>query len=135
NGKKAHLMNVGSMASFFALPYKTSYSASKTSVLDFSRSLRDEVKEEGINVSCLCPAPVNTNEKVMQRINGAGWRARFFTVTPEILAKKAVKGMFRKKPVIVPALGNKFLWLVSRLVPHRIVLRFSGTMFKRDKRT
>lgn len=58
--KKGHILNVGSVASFEPGPYMAIYYATKSFVLNFSLALREELKNDGINVSVLCPAPTKT---------------------------------------------------------------------------
>ncbi|WMJ73639.1 SDR family NAD(P)-dependent oxidoreductase [Cytophagaceae bacterium ABcell3] len=129
---KGYLLNVGSLASFFPLPYKAAYAASKSFVLNFSRSLKEEVKGDGIHVSCICPGPVVTNEGVKERI-GSTQKAKYFMTTPEKLAQTAIEGMFNKKGVIVPGFLNKILAFISKVVPHFIILFVTRDLFARNK--
>ena len=61
-GGEAHIVNTGSMASIVVLPTSRSaaYSASKHAVLGLSETLRNELAEDGIGVSILCPGAVST---------------------------------------------------------------------------
>ena len=72
---KGAILNVASIASFFPGPYMAVYYASKAFVLSFSRALKEEVRKDGIVVSCLCPGPVATN---FAETAGAQ-QARFFS--------------------------------------------------------
>ena len=47
------ILNVGSMAGFGPIPAKNMYSATKSSVIFFSYSLRYQLKKKNISVSCL----------------------------------------------------------------------------------
>lgn len=57
---EGHIINMGSIASFLALPLITSYSASKFGVRAFTDSLRREVTPLGIKVSGIYPGPAAT---------------------------------------------------------------------------
>ena len=59
--RRGEILNVGSVASFFPGPYMAVYYATKAYVLSFSRALREEVRDQGITVSCLCPGPTATS--------------------------------------------------------------------------
>ena len=53
--KRSYILNVASVASFLAIPHFSIYAATKAFVLSFSSSLRFEVADRGIEVSCFCP--------------------------------------------------------------------------------
>ncbi len=57
------LVNIGSLASFAPLPWRTLYTASKFAVLGFSRSLRQELDwmQCGVRVCTVCPSAVSTD--------------------------------------------------------------------------
>lgn len=59
--KKGHILLVGSIAGVFAIPYQSFYSASKAAVAVWASSLRNEVRDFGIQVSCLLPGDVKTS--------------------------------------------------------------------------
>lgn len=132
--RKGYLLNIGSIASFFSLPNKTIYSASKSFVLNFSRSLNQELKKDEIQVSCLCPGPVKTNKIVSNRINGSG-KAKYFTITPDKLAKIAIDGLFSKKEIIVPSFANKLLHLISLVIPQFLIILVTREMFSKESKT
>lgn len=54
------LLNVGSVAGFFPLPYNAVYAASKAYVKNFSEALSMEEEKHGVFVSLLSPGPVPT---------------------------------------------------------------------------
>jgi short-subunit dehydrogenase len=56
-----HVVNVASMAGYFASPEMSIYAASKFAVLGFSEALRADLQDKGIGVSAICPGIVNTN--------------------------------------------------------------------------
>ena len=58
--KGSYVLNVCSIASFAPNPRMTVYCSTKAYVLSFSRSLRFELKDKGINVIAVCPGPMNT---------------------------------------------------------------------------
>ncbi len=70
--QKSYILNVGSLAGFFPIPYKSLYSSSKAFILYFSKSLQYELKGTGVNVSILCPNGVRTNPTTNARINSHG---------------------------------------------------------------
>ena len=66
-GKPFIAVFVSSLASMFPMPLKATYAASKRFLLDFATSLRQELREEHVNVLVLCPTEINfqITEKVV----------------------------------------------------------------------
>lgn len=59
-GEGGHVVNLSSMAGYFAAPDMPVYAASKFAVLGFSESLRGDMAEHGIGVTAICPGVINT---------------------------------------------------------------------------
>jgi NAD(P)-dependent dehydrogenase (short-subunit alcohol dehydrogenase family) len=57
------IVTIGSVASFVAGGYASSYDASKGGVLQFTRALAAEYAGRGIRANCVCPGAVRTNLK------------------------------------------------------------------------
>ncbi len=127
--KESFILNVGSMASFVPVPYKCLYSASKTFVLNFSRSLRFELKDTPIKVSCLCPGPTLTNAQNRQNARSVGRRGTLLEMSAPEVAKSAVTGMLAGKEIIIPGWKHRFLEFVSRCLPAIWTIRYTGNMF------
>lgn len=61
NEKKRALIFIASMAAKFSSAKIAAYHASKFGLLGFSHSIFEEVREQGIKVSAICPGMVNTD--------------------------------------------------------------------------
>lgn len=127
--RKSIIMNVGSMAGMFAVPYKTIYAASKSFILSFSIALREELKPYGIKVSCLCPGGTLTNKEVIKRIEKGGALKKMFSMTPDKLANLSIKDILKGKAIIIPAWYNKFFVLISKLIPNSVLPALLGKVF------
>jgi len=114
---KAYILNVGSIASFYPVPYKSIYAASKSFVYSFSMALKEELKSTSIKVSVLCPGPVTTNEEVIARIKAQGRLGKLIKMTPDEVAKIAVRGLLNGKIIIIPGLLNRFSLFVMKSLP------------------
>lgn len=116
------ILNVASMAAYFPLPYKAIYSASKGFVLTFSQALRQEYKDKNVNVSCITPGPMITNDEVRERIKKIGWRKYFTSITePEKIASIAVNGVLKNKAIIRPTFNDKLNATLKAIVPSFIL--------------
>ena len=105
------ILNVASIVGFQAIPSMALYAASKAFVLSFSESLAEELAQEGITVSALCPGLTKT-EMVSdlgtdQLLNFPG--ADLFMDNPGCVAKEAFDALQRKQVITVPGFFNKLI--------------------------
>lgn len=131
-GETCRILNVSSMAGFFAGPLFASYYASKNYVTRLSEGIAEELRRERANVtvSVLCPGPVST---------GFGARAGVsfgLAGTPvRRVAEAAVRGMIAGKLYIVPGFSNKILRVLGALFSARfaakIVYRLQKSLKKK----
>ncbi len=118
--KKGRILNVASVYSFAPVPFQAVYSACKAFLLTFSESLRGELKGTGVTVTSLCPGTVRTEFRsragIAQRNQAAG-------VTPEAVAKIAVRQTLRGKHLVVPGFASKVFVFCARRLPVSVVPR------------
>ena len=105
---EAHLVNIVSASAFIALPYGASYAASKWSILGFTESIREELREEGydhVKVTAMCPSYITTG--LFHGVS-APWLIPF--LTPSEVAQATINAVrHNRAQVLMP-------WLV-KLVP------------------
>ncbi|MCR5183625.1 MAG: SDR family oxidoreductase [Opitutales bacterium] len=123
--ERCHILNVSSMAGFFAGPLFATYYASKNYVTRLTEALAVELKhsKSNISVSLLCPGPVHTNFGLRAGVGygGAG--------TPiDVVAREAVDGMFAGKLHIVPGRLYKFLKFANAFLPTMIAAEIVGKL-------
>ena len=114
---KAYILNVGSIASFYPVPYKSIYAASKSFVYSFSMALKEELKTTSIKVSVLCPGPVPTNREVIARIEAQGRLGKLLKMSSDEVARIAVRGLLNGKTIIIPGMLNRFSLFVMKSLP------------------
>jgi hypothetical protein len=119
--KPSHILNVGSLNCFFYLVKKQVYGATKSYVYSFSKSLRGELSCEDVNVSVICPGGMNTNATIIKINESNNWLARQSIMNPEDVAHIAIKGLLKRKEIIIPGLMNKLFLLIDMLVPSFII--------------
>ncbi len=127
----SYILNVGSMASFFYLPKKQVYGATKSFIYFFSRSLRKEVEKDNIHVSVLCPGGMNTNPAVTLLNKTGNFFSRLSVMNPEEVAPVAIAELLRGKEVIIPGRVNRVFMLLNKILPERIKKRITGNAMKR----
>lgn len=116
----SHILNVGSLSSFFFLPKKQVYGATKSFIYSFSKSLRTELETDNVSVSVICPGAMKTNASVSLLIKGSGWLSRLASMQPEQVAPLAISGLLSNKEVIIPGLVNRVFLLMDKLLPSAV---------------
>jgi uncharacterized protein len=124
----SYILNVASMAGFAPIPIKNMYSATKSAVVFFSYSLRYQLKDKHISVSCLCPGPVYTKPSIVKDTKEKlGWFGNQMALDPETVGEVAVKKTFKKKLIIVPGTLAKISSSLIRFFPRRWVTNLYGS--------
>ncbi len=91
----AYILNIGSSASYQAVPLLSAYAASKAYVLNFSRGLYRELKKTTVSVTCICPGPTDTNFVNRANVGTKGQKAaERFNMSPQTVARIAVDSLF-----------------------------------------
>jgi uncharacterized protein len=129
---KSYILNVGSVASFYPIPYFSIYAATKAFVLSFSNALNIELKSSNIYVSTLCPGPTQSSFWEASGVKIKSFAPKIFQMTSERVAKVAIKGMFKGKRMIVPGIFNKIQVFVRSLVPTNLILFIFGKIWKKS---
>jgi uncharacterized protein len=129
----SYILNVGSLCSYFFLPKKQVYGATKSFLYFFSKSLRREVKKDGINVSVICPGSMNTNLSVTLLNKSTSWLSRLAVLNPEEVAPVAIDGLLKGKEVIIPGRVNKIFLLMDKLLPAYIKKMITNNQMKNIK--
>ena len=94
------IVNMGSNSSWQPVPYQTVYGASKSYVLNFSRSLGRELKDRGIHVMCVCPGWIKTEfQQVAEHDRYIRYVDRWYG--PDEVAAQAMKDLKKKKMVSI----------------------------------
>lgn len=116
--KGSCILNVASASAFQPNPYIALYSASKSFLLSFTRSLNAELPD--VQCTAVCPGWVDT-----QMLPGRGdGKARYpGMVSPQKVVRAALRDARRGKDVSVCSFLFRYLRLYSKLMPHRLVMR------------
>jgi short-subunit dehydrogenase len=128
---KAYLLNVGSTTCYQSVPYLSIYAASKAFVISFTRSLRYELRNSGVSVSCLSPGSTDTDfvnrARMGDRIRKVADR---YNMTAREVAKIAVKGLFKEKAEIIPGFTNKLNAFLPKFFKKSFVEKIAGNIYE-----
>ncbi len=122
------IVNVCSIASYSPTPRMTVYSATKSYVAAFSKSLGEELRPHGITVLTVCPGPMATDFLDTADITG---RSRTFETLPychpETVARQSIKRLLKGKTWYTNRFIYKVYRVLGKLLPHSLTMKFSKT--------
>jgi NAD(P)-dependent dehydrogenase (short-subunit alcohol dehydrogenase family) len=116
-----HIVNTASAAGLVPVPYNTAYAMTKHAVVGLSTSLRIEAERYGVRVSAVCPGVIDTPIKHSMKVLGVS-REEILANAPPLLpaercAQAILRGVERKRDVIVVTRVAQLLWRLYRLAP------------------
>ena len=117
-----HIINIASSAGFLPQPDFAVYAATKAYVISFSRALRQELRKRKIKVTAVCPGPVDTS--FFQGLENVKEYKKKYLISPEKVARGALKASQKNKAIYTPTLSMKLVHLISKILPTSWVLRF-----------
>ncbi len=121
------VLNISSIASFVPTPRMSVYSATKAYVTALSRALRDELRPRGINVTAVCPGPMDTDFWNVANVPEGKSRLidRLPRVDPKAVAVGSLRAAKRGKALYTKSLFYKFYRLLAKLLPHGFLMEFT----------
>jgi short-subunit dehydrogenase len=120
--KRGGIINVASVVAFQAIPYWTTYSATKAFVLAFGEGLAHELRGSGVRVVTVCPGFTRTALYAESGVPGLAGRLLPHS-TPEKVVQVALAAFDRGRVVRVIGAANRLLAFAGALTP-RFVLRW-----------
>jgi uncharacterized protein len=121
------ILIVASTAAFQAVPYITTYAATKVFDLHFAEGLAEEVRRYGVRVCGLCPGSTATE---FFQVAGQRNHTRRAPESAEKVAHVGLAALAAGKSSVISGFTN---WLGAeavRLVPRRTVSRLAGGIFR-----
>ena len=135
------IVNISSLGGMMAIPFNTSYVASKFAMIGFSDSLRMELAGAGVSVTVICPYWVVTefHERYLDkdgRPKGPSGRAIYTekTMTADQCARIILRAARRRKHQVVMWPGTPGIWLkliFPDLMDRLTISKFLGPAVKR----
>ena len=117
--RKMEAQGFGTILNVASGPYMAGYYASKAYVVSLTRGVAEELREQHspVYVCALCPGPVDTefNDRadVVFALKG---------ITPELCVEEAMRGMLRRKTIIVPRTLMRLATTAQKLVPTPLLM-------------
>lgn len=125
------VLNVASTAAFQPGPYMAVYYASKAYVLSLSQALHEELRQEGVTVTALCPGPVDTEfqdraDMTDTRLGGGSDLVSFQSV--DAVARAGYDGLMDGEAVVIPGLDYKLLAALTKVTPRSLQRKLAGRL-------
>lgn len=122
------ILNVASIAGFMPGPLMATYYSTKSYVVRLSESIREELKKEksDVQISILCPGPVETNFNKVANVKFHMREANSFNV-----AKYAIEKLLKGKFYIIPGLDVKLGIFFSHFIPSSFISKITYMVQKR----
>lgn len=126
------VLNVASTAAFQPGPYMAGYYASKAHVVSFSQALHEELRDDDVTVTALCPGPVATefqeragNTDTTIGSEGAGL---FRWQDADQVARAGYRGLAKGQAVTTVGLEYKALRRLSGVLPSGISRKLAADL-------
>ncbi|PTL85592.1 SDR family oxidoreductase [Vitiosangium sp. GDMCC 1.1324] len=134
---RGHFVNVASMAGLLDMPKMSSYNASKAAVVSLSETLQNELVDDNIGVSVVCPSFFKTNLAESLRTTDPGLRTAVgkllerSPVTAEDIADQIFQAVKQRDFYVLPHREARHTWLLKRLLPREL---YASLIQKRTRR-
>lgn len=125
---KGYILNVASSAAFQPGPLMATYYSTKSYVYRLTEAINYENKKDKVNVqvSCLCPGPVDTNFNKV-----AGVRFSVKPLKADYVAKYAIDQMLKGKMLIIPGFKMKCAKFFGRFVSDKKLMAITYRIQKK----
>jgi uncharacterized protein len=130
--RRGDVLILASTASFQAVPYITTYAATKAFDLFFAEGLAEEMKPHGIRVCALCPGSTASEFHVVAQQEK--FTKKHPQETAEKVARVGLEALAAGKSYVISGTGNYLGAHAQRIVPRRMVTRIAASMFRPEKK-
>lgn len=124
------ILNVASTAAFQPGPNMAVYYASKAYVLSFSEALAEELKEDGINVTTLCPGATKTNFSSVAKVENTKMFSN--AMASDVVARQGYDALMQGKGVVITGGFNKVGALAAKFLPRRTAAKVAKLVMKEN---
>ena len=125
--RSGDVLIVSSVAAFQAVPYISTYAATKVFDLFLAEGLAEEMKPFGVRVSALCPG---TTTSEFHELAGHPSHSKGREQSAETVAQNGLKALAAGRNYVISGLANYLGAHGQRLVPRRFVTRIGAKMFR-----
>ena len=128
--RQGDVLILASTASFQAVPYISTYAATKAFDLLLAEGLAEEMKPHGIRVCALCPGSTESEFHTVagqQKFTGKNMESA------EKVARTGLQALAAGKSYVISGFGNYLGAQSQRIVPRRLVSKIAAKLFRPNK--
>lgn len=118
---------ISSSSAFQPMPTMAVYAASNAALLLFGEAIAAELREDGVEVSIICPGGMRTG---FQAAAGVRVLQNEALATPESVAEQIVASIGQGKIVVTPSIRSKAMAMAARILPRRASLALWGRLMR-----
>jgi len=123
------IINVASTAAFQAVPFMTTYAATKAFVLNFTVGLAGELVGTGVRVSALCPGPVRTEFQAVAN-NEHGRLPSFAYLEAETVVAQGITAAENGRSFHIAGVLNFLTAQSTRIMPRAFINFVSRRIYR-----
>lgn len=120
--RQGYILNMSSLAALMPYPGLNYYSATKSYLKSFTRSLRTELLDYNVYVTTVFPGAVATNLFDQKKLDIRRGLKYGIVMSADKVVKKSLRVLFRKKATLTPGIINKILKVLV-LFAHPWIIR------------
>lgn len=130
----SRIIQVASAAAFFPQPQFAVYAASKAFVLNFSRALNLELRDQGIYVTTLCPGQVQTPflDELQKYVQTPSYKKKNRVGVTEVV-RKAMRDSSDRNELSIYGFKMNILYLISKIIPTRLLVTITQHLNQKSK--
>lgn len=128
-----YFLDVSSLAGFYAMPQKAIYSSTKAMLTNFFIAMHEELKDENVYISIVCPGGMPTTTEMINSIKSQGLSGKLSSTDMSIVASHSLKALDKNKLIYIPGNFNKFLKGVSAPFPKGFVAKQINNRWKKTR--
>lgn len=125
------IINVSSVAGFYAAPRSVLYCSTKAFLNTFSESIHMETRDTPLKVQSLCPGFTLTDFHKKLGYDPDHPMFKNF-MSAEYVVSKSLQALQKGKVLYVPNYRYKLISMIPRLLPRKLIYRFVGKYYKRE---
>src|SRR4029077_7274256 len=126
--KRGGILNIASIVAFQAIPYWTTYAATKAFVVAFGEGLAYELRNSGVRVVTVCPGFTKTGLYAVSGVPGLAGKLLPYA-TPDTVVASALAAYDRGRVLSVVGSTNRMMRYAGALTPRPVLRWLMGTLF------
>lgn len=119
--RSGHILIMSSATAWMPYPTISHYSATKAYLNNFASALWYEMRPYRVSVTTVYPGAVDTPFYTLGSKMRKALRLAGVMLSPQSIAKRAIRAMFRNRRRVVPGLFTKVVVAICSLLPHFVL--------------